>query len=382
MATPTYNTTLAHESSRMSSTHVQLSPNLLRSTVLTLTWRERERDGEEREQRERRQKKREVERERERHRERGREGGERGRESDKYEQKAREGERARKVRREGEGGRERERAQEREKALNPLVRRFLSHGAMSIRHGMLAPTVSTQTQWAPSCQRAALWSYLAEEEDQIVDVPVPQIMEDAAEIIPKEHISERNFVEAFDVPAPQIQEEIVKVSQLPPQERTSERTVKQIMDVSVLVPQIQEQLPEVAKVIPQRRIPKRIVEHTRDVPVPQILEQFVEVAKIVPQEHISERTAEQTVAVPTPQILEEIVEAVSAPHERVQQRTVEHVERISEQIVDAPVPHGTVSATLSAVAVRNGRKTVRRRSRTTATSSEIMPKPILSFVRS
>ena len=69
-----------------------------------------------------------------------------------------------------------------------------------------------------------------------------------------------------------------------------------------------------------------------------------------PQKHISERIAEQTVDVPTPQILEEIVEAISAPHERVQQRTVEHVatvktvpqdripETICELIVDAPVP--------------------------------------------
>ena len=61
--------------------------------------------------------------------------------------------------------------------VNPLVRRFLSHGAMSIRHGMLAPTVSIQTQWAPNCAE--------EEEDQIVDVLVPQIMEDAARSFPR-----------------------------------------------------------------------------------------------------------------------------------------------------------------------------------------------------
>ena len=47
---------------------------------------------------------------------------------------------------------------------------------------------------------------------------------------------------------------------------------------------------------------------------------------------VKHRIVEQTVDVPTPQILEEIVEAGSAPHERVQQRTVE------QQIVDA-VPH-------------------------------------------
>ena len=47
---------------------------------------------------------------------------------------------------------------------------------------------------------------------------------------------------------------------------------------------------------------------------------------------VEHRIVEQTVDVPTPQILEEIVEVGSAPHERVQQRTVE------QQIVDA-VPH-------------------------------------------
>ena len=95
--------------------------------------------------------------------------------------------------------------------------------------------------------------------------------------------------------------------------------------VDVPVPQIQEQILEFAEISPQRRIPECIVEHTRDVPVPQIREQFVEVVRNIPQERISERIAELTVDVPTPQILEEIVEAISAPHERVQQRTVEQI---------------------------------------------------------
>ena len=62
-------------------------------------------------------------------------------------------------------------------------------------------------------------------------------------------------------------------------------------------------------------------------------EEIVE-AGSAPHERVQQRTVEhriveQTVDVPTPQILEEIVEAGSAPHERVQQRTVE------QQIVDA-----------------------------------------------
>ena len=58
------------------------------------------------------------------------------------------------------------------------------------------------------------------------------------------------------------------------------------------------------------------------------LEEIVE-AISAPHERVQQRTVEhriveQTVDVPTRQILEEIVEAISAPHERVQQRTVEH----------------------------------------------------------
>ena len=70
------------------------------------------------------------------------------------------------------------------------------------------------------------------------------------------------------------------------------------------------------------------------------LEEIVE-AISAPHERVQQRTVEHrivepTVDVPTPQIPEEIVEAISAPRERVQQRTVEH--RIVEQTVDVPTP--------------------------------------------
>ena len=66
------------------------------------------------------------------------------------------------------------------------------------------------------------------------------------------------------------------------------------------------------------------------------LEEIVE-ANSAPHERVQQRTVEhriveQTVDVPTPQILEEIVKVISAPHERVQQRTVE------QQIVDVVSP--------------------------------------------
>ena len=190
--------------------------------------------------------------------------------------------------------------------------------------------------------------------------------------VPQERTSEHTVEQIAGVPVPRVQERILEVAEITPQKRIPERIVGQIDDVPV--PQIHEQNMEVANTIPQERISERIVEYTRDVPVPQIREQIVEVVKNIPQEHISERTAEQTVDVTTPQILEEIVEAVSAPHERVQQRTVEHVgtvktvplerisERISEQIVVASVPHVTISALLSAVAVKRQKNRKKKKS--------------------
>ena len=126
-----------------------------------------------------------------------------------------------------------------------------------------------------------------------------------------------------DLPVPQILKEVaevVKAVNTEFQDRTSETTVEQIVDArDVPFPPSQEEIYEVIKLPPS----ERILEST--VPVPQALEEVVEVVKALKND------------VPTPQILEEIVEAFSAPHERVQQRTVEH--RFVEQTVDVPTPH-------------------------------------------
>ena len=50
--------------------------------------------------------------------------------------------------------------------------------------------------------------------DQIVDVPVPQIMEETVEVaklIPQERIQQRTLEETVNVPFQQIQEQIVAV---------------------------------------------------------------------------------------------------------------------------------------------------------------------------
>ena len=188
--------------------------------------------------------------------------------------------------------------------------------------------------------------------EQIGSMPVPQI----AETTPQERIPERIVVPTEDVPVPQILKEVVEVGKILPQESISKRTCEHIIDVPV--PQIREQIVEVAEITPQGRISERIVVQTEDVPGPQNFEEIAEVEKAVPEEGISERTVVQTVGVPVPQNFDEIVEVVravklcictnrslhvsaervqivdvrsgkdrveagSAPHERVQQRTVE-----------------------------------------------------------
>ena len=93
--------------------------------------------------------------------------------------------------------------------------RFLSHGAMSIRHGMLAPTVPVQAQvGAAQPDGLQSWRLLEEQEE--------------------EELHERIVEQNVDVPVPQItvpfQEEIVKMIKPFPAERVAERTIGQIVD--------------------------------------------------------------------------------------------------------------------------------------------------------
>ena len=106
---------------------------------------------------------------------------------------------------------------------------------------------------------------------------------------------------------------------------------------------------EVVELVPQERVPQGSAEHARE---PQFLKETVEV-KSVPQERVQQRapvpqvleeivevvleTTERVrrkrvyapmrnVVAPMPQMLQETGETVTVvPHEKVQQRTVEHV---------------------------------------------------------
>ena len=162
--------------------------------------------------------------------------------------------------------------------------------------------------------------------EQIVDVPVPQFMEDSSPLVPQERVQNRTPEQIVVVPVPQIMEDCLPFV---PQARVQNRTREQIVDV--LVPQITEDgLP----IVPQERVQNRTPEQIVDSPVPQIMEEGL---PIVPQERVQNRTPEQIVDFPVPQIIQE----------SVQNRTLEQVRvhsRIQEQIMDLPVPQIMVTS--------------------------------------
>ena len=93
-------------------------------------------------------------------------------------------------------------------------------------------------------------------------------------ITPLERISERTQI--VDVPVPQTLEETVEA-------------------MEVLFLQFRDGIVEVFELIPPERISERTSEHIVDVPAPQILREIVEGVKITLQERILERTSARIV---------------------------------------------------------------------------------------
>ena len=69
------------------------------------------------------------------------------------------------------------------------------------------------------------------------------------------------------------------------------RPVEQIVDVPV--PLIQEEIAEVTQLVPREGISDHIFEQTVDFAEPQIHDQAVGLANVVPQERVQQRTVEQ-----------------------------------------------------------------------------------------
>ena len=127
-----------------------------------------------------------------------------------------------------------------------------AHGAFDRRHHRCASLTRSSTR---CCSRAVAVIRLQIQE-QIVDVPVPQIKKEIVEIVAGEVVCNARtgvrrqhgwtctYIELIvDVPVPRIHEQIVDVIKVIPEEWMSKRIVQQIVDVRV--PQIPKQIVEV-----------------------------------------------------------------------------------------------------------------------------------------
>ena len=141
---------------------------------------------------------------------------------------------------------------------------------------------------------------------QIMDSSMPQIMENSLPFAPQEHVQNR-VAEIVGIPVPQIVEDFLPFV---PQERVHSRTQEQLVDVPA--PQIMEAIvenrfpellvdvPQITEAIVENRFPEQIVNS----PVPQFMGADVEIMHDAPQGRMQTRTLEQTAAFPAPQISE------------------------------------------------------------------------------
>ena len=103
-----------------------------------------------------------------------------------------------------------------------------------------------------------------------------------------EQISERICKQIVDVHVPQVVEQVPKISS---QDRNLQGRVEQIPDV--LVPEMVKQLVKSPKTESVDRIQQRTAERIVDIPVPKEVEELVEVSKVFPKDRIQQRFVEQ-----------------------------------------------------------------------------------------
>ena len=168
----------------------------------------------------------------------------------------------------------------------------------------------------------------------VVDVLIPLIMEEivkAVKAVPLERISERICERIADVYVSQIVEQVTEVPKTSNCDRTSQRAVEQIFDV--LVPEMVNQLVEAPKTVPQDRIRQRTVEQIVDAPVPQVVEELAESFKVFSQDRIQQRAVEQIIGIPAVSLNEKIIEVpVARTPEKTQQGANTHVQRVIDTV--------------------------------------------------
>ena len=129
----------------------------------------------------------------------------------------------------------------------------------------------------------------------------------------------------------------------PPQERTTERTCEQVVDVRM--PQVVGQVLEVLEISRQDRDMHGTVEQIPDILVPEMVEQLVKLPETVSDDRIQQRTAEHIAVIPVPQDVKELVEVSEVfPQDRSQQCFLEQINEtpdvsLAEKVFERPVTH-------------------------------------------
>ena len=129
----------------------------------------------------------------------------------------------------------------------------------------------------------------------------------------------------------------------PPQERTTERTCEQVVDVRM--PQVVGQVLEVLKISRQDRDMHGTVEQIPDILVPEMVEQLVKLPETVSDDRIQQRTVEHIAVIPVPQDVKELVEVSEVfPQDRSQQCFLEQINEtpdvsLAEKVFERPVTH-------------------------------------------
>ena len=96
-----------------------------------------------------------------------------------------------------------------------------------------------------------------------------------------------------------------KVVRFGSREHVQQRSDEQIVDLPL--PQITEEIVEVVRFGSREHVQQRSDEQIVELPLPQITEEIVEVVRFGSREHVQQRSDEQIVELPLPQITEEIV---------------------------------------------------------------------------
>ena len=137
----------------------------------------------------------------------------------------------------------------------------------------------------------------------------------------QERIPEKICEQIVDVFVSQVVEQVTCLPKTSSRDRTSQRTVEQILNDPVEVP----------NTVAQDRNKQRTVEHISEIPVPQVVEELVEVFKVFPQDWIQQRLVVQTIDTLGISLAEKIVEG---PVTQIQGKTQQGMNTHAQHVVN------------------------------------------------